>query len=68
MNFQKHVDQIFSYESIKAGIVELPKLKTKEERMRAMPGHITGWEYKTPILNRLMDEEDKALEWKKVKP
>jgi hypothetical protein len=64
MNFQKQVDQIFSYESIKAGIVELPKLKTKEERMRAMPGHITGWEDKTPILNRLMDAEDKALSFK----
>lgn len=43
------------------GIVELPRLKTREERLRAMPGHITEAIDKTPILNRLLDDEDKTL-------
>lgn len=42
------------------GIVELPKLKTREDRLKAMPSHLTD-ESKTPILNRLIDEEDHNL-------
>lgn len=42
------------------GIVELPKLKTREERLKATPSHLTD-ESKTPILNRLIDEEDHNL-------
>ena len=43
------------------GIVELPPLKTREERLRSIPGHITEAIDKTPLLNKLIDEEDKAL-------
>jgi len=43
------------------GLVELPKITTREERLRATPGHITEARNKTPILNRLIEEEDKAL-------
>lgn len=47
------------------GIVELPKLKTREERLKAEPGHITDARDKTPILNKLIDEEDRNLGLKK---
>lgn len=51
-----------AYKKIKVtfGIVELPLLKTREERLRATPSHLTD-ESTTPILNRLIDEEDHNL-------
>jgi len=48
-------------EKVAFGVVELPKLKTRGERLRATPGHITDEIRKTPILNRIIEEEDKAL-------
>lgn len=42
------------------GSIELPKLKTREERLKALPSHLTE-ENKTPILNRLLDQEDHNL-------
>ncbi len=46
------------------GVVELPRVKTREERIEAIPGHLTDGMDKAPILNRLIDEEDKALGFK----
>lgn len=43
------------------GLIGLPKVKTREERLKATPGHITEARRKTPILNRLIEEDDKAL-------
>lgn len=48
-------------EKVAFGIVELPKLRTREERWKATPGHITEMKDKTPLLNKLLDEEYKAL-------
>jgi hypothetical protein len=49
------------YRVIDPGIVELPKVKSRDQRLKATPGHITEVRNKTPLLNRFIDEEDKAL-------
>jgi hypothetical protein len=49
---------------VSPGVVALPKLRTREERQKAIPGHITEVKDKTPLLDRMIDEEDKALDLK----
>ena len=48
--------------TITYGVVELPKLKTKEERLRAMPSTPTDIGSKElPILYKIMNEENKRF-------
>lgn len=44
------------------GLVGLPRVTTRDERLKAIPGHVTDATDKTPFLNRLIEEEDRALE------
>ncbi|MDA8240451.1 MAG: hypothetical protein M0Z67_08795 [Nitrospiraceae bacterium] len=43
------------------GLIGLPKVKTREDRLKATPGHISEARRNTPMLNRLIDEEDRSL-------
>lgn len=47
------------------GLVGLPRVRNREERLQAIPGHFTDADNKTPFLNRLIEEEDRALKLKK---
>jgi hypothetical protein len=49
------------------GIVELPKLETKEERLRAIPGRPSGvYEEDLPLFYRAINEEHDLLEVKRL--
>jgi len=51
-----------------AGIIELPRLKTKEERLRAIPGSPTEFRSeKLPLLYRAINEEGKRFGLGEVK-
>lgn len=48
-------------------VIELPKLKTKEERLRAIPGRPTdAGKDKLPLLHKLINEEHRYLGLQKV--
>lgn len=47
------------------GVVRLPKLKTKEERWKhSMISIDNRFKYKAPVLNKLIDEENRYLRYK----
>jgi len=53
---------------VKYGLVELPRLKTKEERLRAIPGSPTEFRSeKLPLLYRAINEEGKRFGLGEVK-
>ncbi|MBN2467698.1 MAG: hypothetical protein JXD19_06055, partial [Deltaproteobacteria bacterium] len=49
------------------GIVELPKLETREERLRAIPGRPSGlYEEDLPLLYKVIKEEHDRLGVKRL--
>lgn len=57
-------DKDIKFRYLISGVIELPRVTTRQERLRALPGHITEAFQLTPLFNNIIENEEKELSLK----